>query len=399
MTRLAISVLMISALLPRMTMGQEATEGAAAAPGYVIAEGFQAPVEQPLFISGEGGYHTYRIPSIIRTIAGTLLAFCEGRKGGASDTGDVDLLLRRSTDGGLTWGPVQVIWDDKGNTCGNPCPVVDETTGQVWLLMTHNLGLDNEKAIVAGTAQGTRTVWVTHSGDDGLTWATPREITHRVKRRGWTWYATGPGVGIQLRHGKYKGRLVIPCDHKMLGDAVGYRSHVIYSDDHGTTWRLGGVTGDGSNECQVIERRDGSLLLNMRRAENRSAVYRLLSDSRDGGETWSPFRHDEKLVEPRCQASLVRLTPSDAVDAPIVLFSNPASEKDRVQMTVRLSEDDGQTWVTSRMLHAGPSAYSCLVPLDPNHAACLYEKGVESPYESIVFAQFSVDWLRAGPED
>ena len=149
-------------------------------------------------IRGQGGYHTYRIPSLIVTTKGTVLAFCEGRKQSASDAGDIDLLLRRSRDGGKTWSAPQVVWDDGPNTCGNPCPVIDAKTGTIWLLLTHNLGSDSESKIVDGTSKGTRTVWVTRSDDDGATWARPVEITSTVKRPDWTWYATGPGVGISL---------------------------------------------------------------------------------------------------------------------------------------------------------------------------------------------------------
>src|SRR5262249_2601354 len=217
------------------------------------------PVQMPVFVAGEGGYHTYRIPSVIVTPKGTVLAFCEGRKGGRGDAGDIDLLLKRSTDGGKTWGKAQVVWDDGENTCGNPCPVVDAKTGTVGLLMTHNLGTDTEAAIVASKSKGTRTVWLTSSTDDGATWAKPVEITRDVKKPEWTWYATGPGVGIQLK----SGRLLVPCDSKSDGGKV-RESHVIFSDDGGKSWKLGGVVGPNCNECQAVELADGSVMLNMR---------------------------------------------------------------------------------------------------------------------------------------
>src|SRR5215212_7644444 len=147
---------------------------AAALPGSVTAV---EPLRTDVFVAGADGYHTYRIPSVIVTPKGTVLAFCEGRKAGRGDAGNIDLLLRRSTDGGKTWGKAQVVWDDGDNTCGNPCPVVDAKTGTVWLLLTHNFGKDTQSKIVAGTGQGTRTVWVTRSTDDGATWAAPIEIT------------------------------------------------------------------------------------------------------------------------------------------------------------------------------------------------------------------------------
>lgn len=355
----------------------------------------EGPEKAALFAAGKGGYHTYRIPSIIVTKAGTLLAFCEGRKAGRGDAGNIDLLLKRSTDGGRSWSDQQVVWDDGGNTCGNPCPVVDRSTGTVWLLLTWNLGSDHESAIVAGKSKDTRRVFVTKSIDDGRTWDKPADITTKTKKPNWTWYATGPGVGIQLTRGKHAGRLVIPCDHKTAGSTVSYHSHAIYSDDGGRTWGLGGSTGDGVNESQVIERADGTLLLNMRRARTVPAPNRFLAVSADGGASWSPVAADETLIGPRCQGCLVRYDWPQGDRPGRLLFSNPASKTGRVNMTVRMSTDDGRTWPVSRSLHAGPSAYSCLAPLPDGDVACLYEGGSKGPYESIVFARFPVRWLVA----
>jgi sialidase-1 len=346
-----------------------------------------------VFVSGQDGYDTYRIPSIIAAGDQTLLAFCEGRKASRSDAGDIDLVMKRSIDGGKTWGPQRVIWDEQQNTCGNPCPVLDRMTGDIHLLMTHNLGTDHESKIVDGTSEGTRTVWITSSRDHGLTWSPPREITDTTKKKNWSWYATGPGVGIQLEVGPYKDRLVIPCDHKTLGDEIGYYSHVIYSDDHAKTWHIGGITQDGANECQVVERTDGSLLLNMRRSRHNPAQHRAIATSRDGGVTWSNLDYDKTLIAPRCQASLLRLYPaSDTKNPPVVLFSNPAHVSQRIRMTVRISEDDGKTWNAEHVLHEGPSAYSCLISgigLPGGwRIGCLFEAGEESPYEKIVFHRF-----------
>jgi sialidase-1 len=289
------------------------------------------PEQAPVFVSGQGGDHTYRIPSLLVTKKGTLLAFCEGRKQGRGDSGDIDLLLRRSSDGGKTWERRRVVWNDADNTCGNPCPVLDARTGTVSLLLTHNLGHDTQAMIGNGTSKGTRTVWVTRSDDDGATWARPVEITKDVKRPDWTWYATGPGVGIQLQ----SGRLVVPCDHQVAGSKA-QQAHVIFSDDGGRTWKLGGVVGPRCNESQAVEVRDGHLLLNIRsyRGNNR----RLVALSKDGGETFSEPVEDKELVEPVCQASILRHLPVPGG----VLFSNPASTR-RERMTVRLSRDGGNT--------------------------------------------------------
>lgn len=345
---------------------------------------------QVIFESGENGYHTYRIPALIQAKNKDLLAFCEGRKNSRSDTGNIDLLLRRSPDQGITWTQQTVIWDDGENVCGNPCPVLDEETGELFLLLTWNSGEDHESEIVKGTSEDTRRVFVSSSKDHGLTWNKPKEITKDVKRKNWTWYATGPGVGIQLRLGPHKGRLIIPCDHKRKEDKTAYHSHVIYSDDHGKTWRLGGVSANGANECQVVERKDGSLLLNMRRARTLKAPYRLLAESCDGGMTWSNHFINQVLIDPRCQGSLIRKTPSDSREKPLLIFSNVGHKTSRMGLMVRISENDGLTWEKSRLLYPGPAAYSCLVSLQGTRAACLFEGGEKSPYGFIYFVRFEV---------
>ena len=304
-----------------------------------------------VFVSGEGGYDTYRIPSLTTAPNGDLLAFCEGRKNSSSDTGDIDMLLRRSKDDGKTWLPVQTIWDDGENTCGNPCVVVDEKTETVHLLMTHNLGHDHESEIIAGTSEGTRTIWITSSKDSGETWSKPREITSSVKKDDWTWYATGPGAGIQMKAGKHKSRLIIPADH-IERDTKKYYSHVIYSDDGGETWQTGGSTPrDQTNECEVVELDDGSLLLNSRNYD-RTKRTRQVSTSNDGGLTWHSQHHDEELIEPICQASIRRWywpARSDVISDPpdvtpgMIAFSNPASQDSRSRMTIKLSEDNART--------------------------------------------------------
>ena len=364
-----------------------------AANSVAAAESF---TQTDVFVSGTGGYHTCRIPAMVVSTNGTVLAFCEGRKNSASDTGDIDLLLKRSPDGGQTWSAQQVVWSDGNNTCGNPAPVVDRDTGTIWLLMTWNSGSEGERAINNGTSKDTRRVFVTSSHDDGLTWSKPREITGDVKKPDWRWYATGPVNGIQLTRGKYRGRLVIPANHTEVGEDGNLVSHsqIIYSDDHGKTWHLGGVAGRFTNESTVTECADGSLLLNMRsyRGKHRRAIAR----SRDGGATWSEVTSDETLIEPVCQGSILRDTWPDASQKSRILFSNPASLK-RERMTVRVSYDEGATWPVSKLVHGDPSAYSCLAVLPNNQIGCLYECGKKSAYEKIALARMSMDWLEAGP--
>lgn len=373
-------------------------------PGVPDATGKAAshkPLQTDVFISGTDGYHTYRIPALIVTKKGTLLAFCEGRKKSRSDSGDIDLLLKRSKDSGKTWSKQHVIWDDNANTCGNPCPVVDQQTGTIYLLMTWNRGADREGAIKNNTSRDTRRVWVSRSDDDGTTWSKPLEITDTAKRPEWRWYATGPGVGIQLRKGPWKERLVIPCDHSLASpdDPDGYNSHVIISDDHGKTWRIGGVISPKVNECQVVELANGNLMINMRNYD-RSKTTRAVATSTDGGITFSKVTHDPVLVEPICQASFLRYTLRPDHDRNRLLFSNPAHPErgNRRDMTIRISYDEGRTWPVSKVLYAAPSAYSCLTVLPDAAIACLYEAGDKNPYEKIVFAGFTLDWLTTGKE-
>lgn len=352
-----------------------------------------------VYSSGTDGYHTCRIPALIVTSEGTLLAFCEGRAGGRGDAGDIDIVLKRSKDNGRTWSGQQVVWDDGTNTCGNPCPVVDEQTGVIWLLMTWNLGSDHEREIIRKESGDTRKVFVCSSHDDGVSWKEPAEITRTAKDPAWGWYATGPGHAIQMKKGIHKGRLVIPCDHSYddPGGKVGdgpyeYGSHIIYSDDHGATWRLGGVIRPGVNECQVVELADGkgTLLINMRSYSGRHR--RTQSLSRDGGMTWSEPADVAHLIEPVCQASIIRYSDIESGGGDRILFSNPASEK-REKMTVKMSRDHGETWTVERLLHPGPSAYSDLAVTLDGKICCLYERGVDQPYETITLARFDLEWL------
>jgi sialidase-1 len=208
-----------------------------------------------------------------------------------------------------------------------------------------------------------------------------------VKAPDWTWYATGPGIGIQLR----SGRLVIPCDHAEKGRKAN-ASHVIFSDDHGKSWSLGGSLPPVTDECQAVERADGSVLLNMR--QNAGKGRRAVSVSKDGGETWGDLAYDPALVEPVCQGSLLRLTGGTRGEMSRILFSNPAGSR-REKLTLRLSYDEGETWPVAKLLHGGPAAYSCLALLPGGDIACLYEGGA-TPYQKLILARITLEGLTDG---
>jgi sialidase-1 len=336
-----------------------------------------------IYKSETEGYNTYRIPAIIVSNSGDILAFAEGRKNSRSDTGDIDILLRRSKDNGKSWEKVQIIWDDNHNTCGNPAPVVDRETGTIFLFSTWNHGDDPEHKIIDGTSIDTRRIFVMASADNGITWSKPKEITKDVKQESWTWYATGPCQGIQIQNGKYKGRLLIPCDHIEV-ETKKYYSHVIYSDDHGKTWHLGGSSPtDMVNECTLAEIFDGNIILNMRNYDP-NEKFRKTSVSKDGGITWSGLKTDSTLSEPICQGSLHRYSFAQEGKNRL-LFLNPSNPEKRSNMTLRISYNDGLSWDYALELYPGPSAYSDLVRLSNGNIGCYYEAGIEHPYEGLVF--------------
>jgi sialidase-1 len=339
--------------------------------------------ESTLWTAGQEGYHTYRIPALIVTAKGTVLAFCEGRKTGSGDHGDVDLVMKRSIDGGRIWTSNQLVHEEGGEapiTIGNPCPVMDATTGTIFLPFTR----DN------------KAVFITSSNDDGQTWSAPRDISQATVQPDWDWVATGPGIGIQLTRGAHRGRLVIPSDHKrnVASKQPEWSSHMMFSDDSGATWQIGAPIQSGGNECQVIERKDGSLLVNTRMQGNYEG-YRGIATSTDGGATWTPITQEKQLPCPKCQGSLFRF------DVQRLLFSNPSPEpspdpsakRPRKRLTIHMSSHDGHAWPTARVIHEGPSAYSSLARLPDGTILCLYEGGEKNASEALRLARFNLDWV------
>ncbi|HEX3815696.1 MAG TPA: sialidase family protein [Mycobacteriales bacterium] len=341
-----------------------------------------------------GTYASYRIPAVVKT-GDSVLAFCEGRRNSAADSGDIDIVLRRSTDDGASWGPLQVVCSGgRDETVGNPAPVVVPGSGAVVLLSVRNGAEVTEAEILRGRVDPDRSrrVFVQVSDDGGLSFDEPRDITADTKLDTWGWYATGPGHGIALTG---TGRLVIPANHSVTGvdGPRAYGAHCIYSDDGGRTWTIGFTdhnAGDESNanENTVAELPDGRLYVNARNQNGRAAGTRLDAYSPDGGRTLTaPYQPQPTISTPVVQGSLLQWP-----DGPL-LYSGPANPGERRQLSIQGSSDAGRTW---QLLHAFadvPAAYSDLVQLDARHFGVLYETGDDGPYESICFRQLELTTL------
>lgn len=350
-----------------------------------------------LFQQRTNGYACYRIPAIVRATNGMVLAFAEGRVAGCGDDGDIDLVLRRSTDGGKTWGPLQVVSEGNGTTHGNPVPIVDQRTGRIVLVSTHNGAEPCRNGC-------DRDPYVQTSDDFGATWTAARELT-AGKLPAWNfWYATGPMHGIQLQHGKHAGRLIVGANHESY-DGVGkhlYGTHLLYSDDSGQTWKIGASTSrdDGrviAQEVTVVELTDGNIyaLARERGTDRGSRAYAI---SGDGGTTFkSRFKNLPSLVMPDVQGAMLRFSARNQGDRRNrILFSSPAHASAREVMTIRSSYDEARSWETwnqGKVFYWGPTAYSDLVRLAGDEAGLLYEAGAYTPYETIRYARFNEAYL------
>ncbi|MDT3399664.1 sialidase family protein [Streptomyces sp. B1866] len=351
-----------------------------------IAAAGSCTVSTP-FTSGRDGYHVFRIPAVVRT-RGTLVAFAEGRRGSAADSGDVEVVARRSTDGGCSWSPMRRVADNGRDVAGNPAPVVDPATGRIVLLTTRQSGAVTQPQIEAGkvgAAQGRR-VYVQSSADAGATWSAPKEITGAAKRPGWRWYATGPGAGTALA----SGRLVIPANHTAAGSAG---AHLLLSDDHGATWRIGAVDdhSDGRlrpDESAAAQLPDGRLYVNARDQYGTDPASRVSTYSLTSGSSFSaPFRPAAGLVAPVVDGALLQ---DAGTSCRPLLFSAPDDPAARRHLTVRRSLDGGRTWRTATVVTPGPAAYSDLVKIDRTVAGVLYETGSKSADERVEFRRFTV---------
>lgn len=358
----------------------------------------------PVFVSGTGGYRTYRIPAIIRLADGDLLAFAEGRVEGGNDFGNVDIVMKRSRDKGKTWSEPVVVAANGNLQAGNPSPVVDFLdpafpNGRVFLF--YNTGNNHEGEVRKGN--GVREVWYTTSADGGATWSTPENITAQVHRphqpafnpaytfnEDWRSYANAPGHALQIPTGEYKGRIFVPANHSAGDPRPQYRdyaAHGYFTDDHGRTFHLSGnVPIPGSNESTAAALSDGGVMMNIRN-QSGDIRARIIALSKSGGTHWDTAWYEKSLPDPVCEGSMLSIGQRRGKN--ILAFSNAADTVNRDNLTLRISFDDGRSWKEIIVIDKSApgeeerhAAYSDIVKMGASKVGVLYER---KNYSEIVF--------------
>jgi len=362
----------------------------------------------PVFISGTEGHKSYRIPAIIRLPDGQILAFCEGRVHGSGDFGDINIVMKKSSDQGRTWSSLQTIVDADSLQAGNPAPVVDLTdpaypAGRIFLF--YNTGNNHEGEVRKG--KGLREVWYKTSTDGGLTWSTAVNITTQVHRpkqpqvnaaynftEDWRSYANTPGHALQFSTGKYKGRIYIAANHSAgspKGRFEDYYAHGFYTDDHGQSFKLSETINlPGGNEATAAEVSNNGLLLNARNQKG-DVRARIIARSNDGGQSWTTISFDKNLPDPVCEGTILNIGRKKGKQ--VLAFCNAADTTRRDNLTLRISFNEGQSWKKSILIEKSPdgkkdfTAYSDIVWLDKRSVGVLYER---NGYAEIVFT--AVNW-------
>ena len=339
----------------------------------------------------------YRIPSLITTQHGTLLAIAE-RRIGLHDHAQNDIVLKRSYDNGKSWSEIQVIYEDGKNSLNDPCAVV-LSSGRILLMyqrypyLVHSRS-DGKIQIADTGYDGPRNTksFITHSDDDGKTWSKPREITKQV-RPSERISIGSPGIGIQLTKGEHKGRIVMPVyeTKKISENERFWGNSVVFSDDEGESWHISNEiphynhTGYG-NEAQVVEQSDGGIMLI---ARNQYGVFRKYAESKDGGQSWTNMKLSFELPGVACMGSVIRYQFGEG-DQNIIVHVNPADFKFRTKGVVRLSYDEGISWPVAKKIPADHFAYSCLTKMNNGEIGLLYET---EDYREIAFTSFELDWV------
>ncbi len=348
-----------------------------------------------LFSAGVADVVEYRIPSLICTPTGTLIAMVDARVDRKGDIpNNVDLAIRRSKDGGKTWGEVQIIVD-YGQPEGYDIPwgaadaamAYDTETSTLWALYTMGQGVgiaQSQPGLDGHTCQ----IHAIYSKDEGKTWSEPTDISPDCKAPDMKFFGTAPGVGIQTSDGS-----LVFCIYSTQDSTNIMTASIIVSDDHGKSWERTNAWGDGITsvtETQIVELPGGIWMVNSR--NHYGEQRRLISTSIDRGSTWSAISHDEELPCPTCMASLISIPHPDKKGKKLLVFANPASEKGRKNGVVRVSDDNGQSWKWSKQVEPERYAYSCLTQLKDGSIGLLYEAG-----ESKLFYQnLTLEYLTDG---
>ncbi|QKW10175.1 exo-alpha-sialidase [Streptomyces sp. NA04227] len=365
--------------------------------------------QQVLFkASQDPGYACFRIPAVVRTNDGTLLAFAEGRTNDCSDAGDIDIVVKRSEDGGRTWSGLKVVNAGAGDTHGNPAPVVDRRTGRILLAETWNTGKPG-----GGNCDVPcdRRPHLQYSDDDGKTWSAPRDLSDEILPESWnSWYATGPVHGIQLTKGAHAGRLVFGVNAESYAGGRVTENHaaLVVSDDGGKSWRVGAkdsypIAADGTfrqkpSELTLEENSDGTVYVSGREQDGTDLGHRTHALSRDGGDSFArPFESIPDMYTPQVQAACLRVGDR-------MLLAAPADPDRRRTMMIRSSYDGGRTWESvdrGTVVSTDWAGYSDLVQIGSGSVGLMYEGGAVDARDEIRFARFGIDWLgdRRGPDD
>jgi sialidase-1 len=357
-----------------------------------------------VFKSKTEGYASIRIPAVLVTKAGTVLAFAEGRQR-PTDQAENDIIMKRSTDGGRTWSDLRVLHDDGAHSLNNPTVVQEQKSGRIFVWYQRIPAHLKEKSANIATGVDGPDIYrnfILTSDDDGVTWSQPADVTKTTKRpdRGTT-IASGPGIGIQLTRGPHAGRLLIPFNEGPYGK---WQNYAVFSDDGGKTWAFGddvpgafvpddkGGERSQINEVQFTELADGSVFLDSRQFAGEKV--RRSSVSKDGGKTWSAVAEIPEIADPSCMASTLRYSFPEGTKPGLILHSGPESTK-RERGTIYASADDAKSWPAKRLLYAGPFAYSVLTRFADGTVGCLFEA---DNYARIVFVRFPSAWVTEKPQ-
>lgn len=346
------------------------------------------------YYSGLEDYFSFRIPTLIKTNE-ALVAFAEGRKNSTNDFGDIDLVYRRSLDGGKSWEPLKLLFDQDTLAVQNSVPIFVASENKIVLLFNTSCLSEHDVLHKDYGPEEERRAFVTSSTDDGETWKTPKEITRDVKLKSWRWHSFGPVHGIELKLGNHHNRLVAPVAISIEKGNKAYCMALVYSDDHGESWQIGAVDENltdavQANETTIVEFADGRIYVNTRDHQggsfekNRGETYSL-----DGGLTFlDTIVESDKFPSPIVQSALLRWSLAKDEEKNMLLFSTPSHVDKRLDLIVMASNDESESWYSLFKIHDGASAYSDMVKIDDNTLGVVYET---DDYKKIRFKRVSID--------